>query len=198
MPWRLTSSKKMPSPWTRRLSSLRGMLCPAKPFCGASTCSGAAVVAVLSLTSWSPPPRRRRDRLDDVHIARAAADVPLDRTADLVLRRLRIVVEQVLRAHQHPGRAVAALERVVIREGLLERMELAARRERLDGLDGRPVGLDGGQHAGLDRRAVEDDGARTAVPGVAPDVRPGQVEVVADEVDEQAPRLDLPLVDRPV
>ena len=32
------------------------------------------------------------------------------------------------------------------------------------------------------------------LPGVAADVRAGQVEVVADEVDEELPRLDLALV----
>ena len=37
-------------------------------------------------------------------------------------------------------------------------------------------------------------GAGAAVAGVAADVRAGQLEVVADEVDEQAARVDLPLV----
>ena len=41
-------------------------------------------------------------------------------------------------------------------------------------------------------------GAGAAVAGVAADVRPGQVEVVAEEVDEQPPRLDLALVGRAV
>ena len=57
------------------------------------------------------------------------------------------------------------------------------------------VGLDGEQHAALHRLAVEVDGAGAAVAGVAADVRPGQVEVVADEVDEQPARVDLALVD---
>ena len=41
-----------------------------------------------------------------------------------------------------------------------------------------------------------DDRAGAAVAGVAADVRAGQVEVVAEEVDEQPPGLDLALVGR--
>src|SRR4051812_22403923 len=44
--------------------------------------------------------------------------------------------------------------------------------------------------------AVDMDGAGAALRGVAPDLRPGEIEVVADHVDEQPPRLDLEL-DRP-
>ena len=44
------------------------------------------------------------------------------------------------------------------------------------------------------RLAVHEHRARAAVAGVAADVRPGQVEVVAEEVDEQPARLDLALV----
>src|SRR5438093_8574027 len=76
---------------------------------------------------WSPrlASRRRSDRLDDVHVAGAAADVSLDGAPDLVLGRFGVRVEEVLRTHQHPGRAVAALERVVGAEGLLQRAQLA-------------------------------------------------------------------------
>src|SRR5581483_1246533 len=63
--------------------------------------------------------------LDDVDVPGAAADVALDRTADLLLARLRRVREQVGRADQHPRRAVPALEGVVLRERLLQRVELA-------------------------------------------------------------------------
>ena len=60
------------------------------------------------------------------------------------------------------------------------------------------VDLDGEQHAALHRLPVELHGARAAVAGVAADVRAGQVEVVAEEVHEQAARLDLALVARAV
>src|SRR5207253_234839 len=78
----------------------------------------------------------RPDRPHDVHVARAAADVALDAAADLLLARARIALEQVCRADQHAGGAVAALERVVRRERLLERRQPAVvAREPLDGRD---------------------------------------------------------------
>ena len=81
-------------------------------------------------------------------------------------------------------------------EGLLQRAQLAVgRRQPLDRPHLRPVRLHGEEHAALDRLAVEVDGAGAAVAGVAADVRSGQLELVADEVDEQAPRIDVALVD---
>ena len=57
-----------------------------------------------------------------------------------------------------------------------------------------PVGLDGEHRARLGALAVDVDGARAAVARVAPDVGAGQPERVAEEVDEQEPRLDVGLV----
>src|SRR5438105_7384981 len=253
---RLTSSKKRPWPWTRRLSSLRGTFWPAQPrFVSPSSTTigsaGATVVSVMPPAVGEPlvPPRapsfrarawsrcrrsrqvaalsqrrlsfvslapgkarlRRRpathersrfhllargrlDRLEDVPVARAAADVALDRAGDLVVGGARVLPQERGRAHQHPGRAVAALERVVVGEGLLELRQLVLFGQALDGLDRGAVGLHREQHAALHERPVEDDAARAAVAGIAADVRAGQVEVVADQVDEQAPGLDLALV----
>ena len=108
---------------------------------------------------------------------------------------LGLAAEERRRAHQHPRRAVAALERVVRAERLLERGQLAAAGQTLDRLDARAVGLDGEHHAALDEHAVDDHRAGAAVARVAADVAAGEVEVVADEVDQQLPRLDLALVD---
>src|SRR5918999_233305 len=164
--------------------------------------SGVTVVSLmrslpsnnLLLASRSASRSRRFDRLDDVDVAGATADVALDRLADLVLRRLRVGVEQVLGAHQDSGGAVAALERVMRPERLLQGVQLAVARKALHGLELRPVGLDREHHAGLDRVPVQQDRARAAVAGVAADMRPRQLEVVTQEVDEQAPRFDVALV----
>ena len=57
----------------------------------------------------------------------------------------------------------------------------------------RAVRLDGEHRAGLGALAVDVDGARAAVAGVAADVRAGQPEDVAQQVDEQEARLDVGL-----
>src|SRR6266540_4370160 len=178
IPCRLTSSTKTPWPCTRRWSSLRGMLWPAQPrlVSCSSTVSGFSIVSITL--------RRPLDRFDDVHIPRAAADVSLDRLADLRLARARVRVEQVLGRHQHSGRAVAALEGVIVAERLLERVQRPVVGKALDRLDRGAVRLDGQHHAALDRFAVVEDRAGPAVAGVAADVRAGQLEVVAEEVDQ--------------
>ena len=70
--------------------------------------------------------------------------------------------------------------------------------EALDGHDLGAVGLDREHRAGLDRPAVDVDGAGAALAGVAADVRAGQVEVLAQRLDEEASRLDVELAGRPI
>src|SRR6266498_4249101 len=138
--------------------------------------------------------RRRLDRLDDVHVAGAPADVALNRLPNLLFTRLRMDAQERGRAYQHPRGAVAALEGVVIGERLLQRRELAVLGESLDGLDLCTVGLDRQQHAALHEEAVHEHGTGTTVAGVAADVASGQIEVVTDEMDEETSRVHLALV----
>src|SRR5579885_2530520 len=65
------------------------------------------------------------DRVDDVLVAGAPAQVAFDRLADLRFGRILVAGEQVSRRHDHPGRAVSALKPVLFPETLLERMKLA-------------------------------------------------------------------------
>jgi hypothetical protein len=85
----------------------------------------------------------------------------------------------------------------MVAERLLQWAQLLAC-ETLDRLDGGAVGLDREQHAALHERPVDDHAAGAAVAGVAPDVGSGEVEIVAKEVDQQPPRVDLALVHRAV
>ena len=63
--------------------------------------------------------------------------------------------------------------------------------EPLDGTHRVPVGHRGQQRARLDRLGVQPHHAAAAVGGVAAPVAAGQPELVAEEVDEQQPRLDV-------
>src|SRR5215217_1585483 len=118
----------------KRLSSRRRRLWPIGP------------LATFSTSFMLPMPcssgRGRRlarlaelDRLDDVVVAGAAADVAVERLADLLLARLRVVGEQLHRRHHHPRRAEAALQAVALAERRLHRVKLAALGEALDGRD---------------------------------------------------------------
>src|SRR6516164_540016 len=90
----------------------------------------------------APSRRRRRlarlaelDRLDDVVVAGAAADVAVEALADFLLGRLRVVGEQLHRRHHHPRRAEAALQAVALAKRRLHRMQLAVLGEALDRRD---------------------------------------------------------------
>src|SRR5215212_6240241 len=129
---------------------------------------------------------RFADRGDDVVVARAAADVAFDRVADLVVRWIGVAGEEVGRGHDHSRSAEAALEAVLLPEGLLERVERAvARLHPLDRRQPGAVGLDGEHRAALHRLAVEVDRARAALAGVAADVRSRQLEILPQELDKQ-------------
>src|SRR4051812_27746735 len=57
-------------------------------------------------------------RGDDVLVARAPTDRAGDRGADLVISRVRVLVEKGAGRHQHPRSAEAALQRVLLVKAL--------------------------------------------------------------------------------
>src|SRR4051812_21887269 len=59
------------------------------------------------------------DGLEDLDVARAAAEDARERVADLVARRIGALVEEGPRGEQHRWRAVAALRGAEVRERLL-------------------------------------------------------------------------------
>src|SRR5688500_8960061 len=67
----------------------------------------------------------------DVLVARAAAEVPGDRLADLGFARIRRLSQEARERHQKARSAEAALKPVVLAEGLLQRVEPLAVREPL-------------------------------------------------------------------
>ena len=135
--------------------------------------------------------RGRLHCVDDVVVARAAAEVALEPEADLLLRRVRALLQQRHRRHHETRRAEAALERMVLVEGLLDGMQPGVSGQALDRRHRASVGLDGQHRARLHRLPVEQHGARTTRSRVAADVRPLQPQVLAQEVDEQRARLDV-------
>ena len=182
----------------KRGSSVRLIGLPSGEVAGASSTSVIVVSPHAPAGAAAPSRiahgRGRADRGHDVLVAGTAADVALDRVADLVVGRVAVAGEQVGRGHDHARRAEAALQAVLLPEGGLERVELVrAGGHALDGGDGGAVGLDGEHRARLHGAAVDVDGAGAALAGVAADVGAGQVEVLADGLDEQPSRLDVEL-----
>src|SRR5206468_13045840 len=151
--------------------------------------------------SATSSPRRRRpqsrrrvlDGVDDRLIAGAATDVAGELAPDLFPARARGPLEQVVDRHQDPRRAVAALEREVLVKRRLDGVELAIAREPLDGPHLGAVELHREEEARAHRFALEQHRARAAHPVLAAEVRPGQLEVLAEEVGQALAGLHEPL-----
>src|SRR5229473_322897 len=129
--------------------------------------------------------------LDDIVVARAAAEIAVELVPDLFLRRLGIALEELRGRHDHARRAEAALQPVLLPEGVLDRVQLAVLGHAFDRGDLRAVGLDGQHGAGLHGLAVQMDDAGPALARVAAHVRAGEPGQLADEVHEEEPGLDV-------
>src|SRR5580700_11971844 len=66
-------------------------------------------------------------RLDDVLVAGAAAEVAVEAGSHLGLVQPLAALDEIQRAHDHAGRAEAALKRVGLLERRLQRMQRAGR-----------------------------------------------------------------------
>jgi len=82
------------------------------------------------------------------------------------------------------------LQAVILVEGLLHRMELTVLRQALDGDHLGTRRLHGEHGAGFHRDAVDMDDAGAALRGIAADMGAGQLQALAQEVDEQRAVLD--------
>src|SRR5436189_1402190 len=174
-----TSSTKSARPVSSRASSLRRTRLPTSRGWGATG---------------------QLHRVDDVLVARAATQVPAQRVADLRIAGGCVVAQERDERHEDAGGAEAALQRVRLAESRLQRVELvrAARREALDGRQLSAVRLHREHQAGAHRLAVEQHGAGAAHAVLAADVGAGEPQVLAEEVAQEEPRLDVAPVLDPV
>ena len=109
----------------------------------------------------APRARRELHRVDDLHVAGAAAEIAEQRVGDLLSRRHGILREERLRLHHDPRRAEAALRRTGDGEGVGPELPRLGREPLLrdDVLSLRAGRL---LCARDDGTAVDEDGARAA------------------------------------
>src|SRR5439155_21643294 len=123
---------------------------------------------VRAPSSWSSPASGcDRDGVDDLRVARAAAQVAGDRRPDRGLIRSPAGVEMGTGCHQHAGRADPALGPASLEERLLQRIEDRAlrgsRSEAFDRRDPRPVNLADRHETRVDWGTVDEHGARATL-----------------------------------
>src|SRR5579883_818605 len=188
MPGSLMSSIYVPLPRMKRGSSRRLTLLP-------NACKS---VAMLLYLHWL----RRGcahllasilNRLDDIDVARAAAEIARDRVAHFRFSGIGVLLQQRLAHQHHSRRAEAALQAMLLVEALLNGVQLAILLQTLDGLNLGAIDLRGQQRAGLGRNAVDQDGAGAAACRVAANVRAGEVGNLADKMHQQQAIFDIGL-----
>ena len=144
---------------------------------------------------------------DDVRIGGAATDVAAHPLADLRVGQRDRAGRHVgggvagpagLRLGEHAdgradlaGGAVAALEAVVLDEGGLQRVQGARRAETFDRHDLVALVHDGERQARVDAPAVDQHRAGAALPVVAALLGAGQVQVLAQRVEQRRARVQL-------
>ena len=118
-------------------------------------------------------------------VAGAPAKVPGQGGLDFVRARVWIRRQQRGGRQQLARGAEAALRRVVIDKGLLQRTERAVAGEALDCLHRRALGPHGELTARVHRTAVQQDRARAALAAIASDFGAGEIQMIAQQFDER-------------
>ena len=103
--------------------------------------------------------------------------------------RSRVALEQRDRRQDHTGHAVAALHRVFLDEGFLDRVQFPVLRQALDGFDVAAFDLRNLCLAGSNRIAVEQHGAGAALAFAAAVFGSREVQVLAQHLEQGAPGL---------
>jgi hypothetical protein len=130
----------------------------------------------------------RGDGIDDPLVAGATADVARHLLPDGLPAGCGVGVEQMQGAHEHARRAEAALQAVVLDERLLQRVQFPVLAlEPLDRGDGGAVGLHPEHQARPRGLPVDEHGAGTADPVLAPEMGTGEPAVLPQGVREGAP-----------
>src|SRR5262245_21495683 len=123
--------------------------------------------------------RRGAYRAHDINVARAHAEIAAEAGAYFVIARFCIVAQQFESREDHPRRAKAALQRMMLVKCHLQRMEFSLRPNPFNGGEFAAIGLRGEEQAGTHRAAVEQDRACAAHAMFAADVSPDQTDIVA-------------------
>src|SRR5579864_256547 len=129
--------------------------------------------------------RSQHDRVEDLGVPGAAAEVSGEGLTDLVARRFRVAFEQRLRGQQDARRAVAALCRAQLGEGLLEGVQLGPVGHALDRGHGAPFQLHRQEQAAELGLAVDQDGAGSALAQLASVLGARELHVLAQHLEQR-------------
>src|SRR5579862_7685340 len=130
------------------------------------------------------------DRLAHLLEGAATADIG-DGVVDVLVGRLRLLLQKRRHRHDHAALAVAALWHVVVDPGLLHLGQHAASRKALDRGDLLAGSLTNGDAAGAHRDPVDVNGAGAALCNAATVFGAGETDVLPDRPEQRRIRLDV-------
>src|SRR5262245_25593586 len=204
MPWPSSTlpvnTVAVPSALMRSQASRRRLVCRL-PESRAGSCAAARRGSSEKATTMAPRPAvksrrvrnafmsgpphlvgRAQDGGNDPVVGAAAAEIAVEAGADVLFARPRIGVEQRLGRHDHAVAAVAALGGLLGDEGALQRARLFDCPQALDGGDLGVTQRGDRGHARAGRLAVDQHRAGTALSEPAAELRPVELEIVAQDV----------------
>ena len=129
--------------------------------------------------------------LDDVVIARAAAQIAFQLVANGFFARIWIALSQVDRTHDHARRAEAALQGMMFAEGFLHRVQFAVLGEAFDGDYLGTLRLRSEDGTGFYALAVDMDDAGAALAGIAANMGAGELKAFTQKLHQQRARFNV-------
>src|SRR6266545_895957 len=136
------------------------------------------------------PAGRVLDSLDDLDVARAAAQMADQCFADVVLARIRVLVQQRLGGEDETRRAESALHAAFLHERCLDLIENPAFGETFDRLDVLALRLHREIEARVDRLAVDQDRAGAALTFLAGAFGAREADRLPQRFEQRAPGRD--------
>lgn len=130
------------------------------------------------------------NRVDDMRVAGATAEVAFQTMDDFFSGGARVCLQEMHSGHDHSRRAVAALQRMAFPKSLLHGVQFAIAGQALDRGHFGTIGLNREERAGLDCFAVEKDRAGAANARFTTHMSPSQAAVIPQEMDQQRSRID--------
>src|SRR5262245_42085131 len=132
-PYSMRGNRTSPTNWDRPLIlSMTSTRRTDVPMMLAGRASRIAGSVRSGVANGALQPVGQLDRVDDRHVAGAAAEVPVHGGPDLLVGRVGVLVQQRTGGHDVAGGAEPALETGLREEGLLDRVELLPAGETLD------------------------------------------------------------------
>jgi hypothetical protein len=123
---------------------------------------------------------------DNLNITGTPAKIAGYCPADFLFIGMRIFFQQRMSAHQHTGSAKTAVRGVMIEEGFLQRIETPVFAQTFNGQYFLPVHLRSKNKAGIDRIAVQQNGAAAAFPDFTAPLGAGQTEIFPQHIKHGA------------